>query len=121
MGARNPGVADSGVAVMSRMPAEYRPPLGLPWDWQDDETGDVPRAVWAYLGYKAAEPPKPERRQIDLLRDYLIHYIEAPCWEKPGGVTPELADLRRRAQEIRSIEDIDAFIQGCLEIGIDPL
>ena len=74
-----------------------------------------------YYEHKAKGGPAPSEKQIELLRDYLVHYIEAPCWDEVGGGWNELADLRRRAKEITSVEDIERFIWACLDVGMDPL
>lgn len=103
------------------MPTTYREPMGLPLNWRDDVSGELPAAVVRYYGFKVGEAAEPEPGQIELIRDYLIHYIEAPCWDEVGGGWNELADLRRRAKQISSVEDIHRFIFACLDVGMDPL
>jgi len=101
---------------VSCMPNWYRPPLGLPLRWQDEQSGELPAAIMAYFHHK--EQPM-LRLQIKLVLDYLRYYIHAPCWmyDPPE----ELAELRSRVETLSTEEEIDAWIQDCLEIGIDPL
>ena len=96
----------------------YRPPLGFPQHWRDEPTGELQTAVLAYIGYRGVETPEPNNRQIELLRDYLVHYIGAPAW---AGDPEMMAGLRRRAAEIESVEDVSVLISDFLEIGLDPL
>jgi hypothetical protein len=97
---------------------KYRPPLGFPQYWRDDPSGQLQIAVLAYLGYRGAEGPPPDASHIELLRDYLIHYIEAPCWASPPGV---LENLISRAHDIQTPQDIADVEKRCLQIGLDPL
>lgn len=95
-----------------------RPPLGFPQYWHDEESGELQAAVLAYLGHRAGEAPAPDKEQLALLRDYLIHYVEAPCWV---GEEAAIADLSRRAHEIETVQDVGDLIERCFEIGLDPL
>lgn len=111
---------------MSRMPTTYREPMGLPLNWRDDVTGELPAAVMRYYGFKVGEAAEPDQKQIELIRDYLVYYIEAPCWlaklvEGEPGELAALAELRKQAREISSAEDIHRFIWACLDVGMDPL
>jgi len=112
--------------VTSRIPPIYRPPFGLPLRWQDDESGVLPSAVRAYIddrlgGCKAT----PE--QIELVRDYLQHFICAPCWNESARNDEELAAtlIKLRIDVVKkhvsTADEIYAWIHRCLDIGIDPL
>lgn len=103
-----------------RVPAIYRPPFGLPLRWQDDVTGELPAAVWAYIKH-AARPldyAPPTAAHLGLAVDYLRHVIEAPCWRDESGA---LDGLRRRVTGLQTGEDVRHWIDDCLEIGLDPL
>ena len=106
---------------MSRMPTFYRSPLGLPLYWMDEMTGELPIAVNAYLGcgLTGENVPAPTNAQIDLLRDYLTYYINAPCWRWEEG--NELAELRTKVSGLNTLEAIHKWIVDCLNIGLDPL
>jgi hypothetical protein len=110
---------------MSRMPTTYRTPMGLPLNWRDQRSwsGELPAAVMTYYEHKAKGGSAPTEKQLELIRDYLVHYIEAPCWDEasPGGGWNELADLRKKASESSAVEDIGRFIWACLDVGMDPL
>lgn len=104
-----------------RIPFIYRQPNGGPLRWQDDTTRELPRAVRAYLNHGIDDGPAPELEQLQLVVDYLIHFIHAPCWraDSTGG----LARLQREvaAGEVLTSEEIHAWIDRCREFGIDPL
>jgi hypothetical protein len=104
---------------MSRMPNFYRPPLNLPFNWHDEVSGELPRAVAAYLDNRIDGSPL-TYAQIVLLREYLVHYIDAPCWDNPEFAN-ELLDLRKSAREIESAGDIAEWVLKGMDIGLDPL
>lgn len=109
---------------MSRVPTFYRAPMGLPLRWQDEKTGELPKAVWAYLNHgagKSKEPPTPE--ELTLLKDYLAYYIKAPCWRHNAaeGMAGELDAAILKIDLAVKYEDIRDFIYACLDMGIDPL
>jgi hypothetical protein len=103
------------------LPGFYRPPLGLPYNWRDELTGQIPAAVNAYLDHRVdpANPP-PTPTQFAILQAYLVHYINAPCWDG-SGFTAELAQLRAAIQRAQTPDDLARWIHDCLQIGIDPL
>lgn len=90
----------------------------LPLRWQDDRSGQLPQAVMAYLNWKPGMNPL-EPRLLRRLVDYLVHYIDAPCWN--GNFVPEIANLRLQAGRLQSAEDIRAWIMACMEVALDPL
>ncbi len=104
---------------MSRMPTFYRNPLGLPLRWQDEQSGQLPGAVLAYFSQTATAT------QTALVCDYLRYYILAPCWDRPVQDDEEgcleLAHVREQADSLNCTEDINTFIETCLQMGIDPL
>jgi hypothetical protein len=57
------------------------------------------------------------RRDVRVLRQYLIQWIEAPVWA-PGGA--ELETLRRLAHLIDSKSDVDKWTLRALNLAIDP-
>jgi hypothetical protein len=86
----------------------------MPFRWQDSRVYSM--AIRQYLDHRTIH--------TDLVPDaleaviaYMNHYIFASCWTK----TPKLLNLRLRADALATVEDIDAFIKACLEIGVDPL
>lgn len=119
------------VRVKTRIPF-YRPG-GLPMNWRDEQTGILPAAVKAYLDYqceKDAKEPTPE--QLDLLIDFLRHYICAPCWNGPAreardagdnSIAATLIQLRLDICEgrVKTVQEIDQWIHRCLEICLDPI
>jgi len=114
------------VKTISDLP--YVTPLQLPIKWQDDQSGQVSGAIWAYICH-CADPkndPEPTQQQLRITAEYCRYYINAPCWDSTGGFTEELAQLRRRIDEIMAAETVGLtalrrWIHDCLEIAIDPL
>lgn len=90
----------------------------IPRRWQDDRSGRLPQAVMAYLYWEPDMNPL-DPPLLRLLVDYLIHYIDAPCWN--GNFVPEIADLRLQAGSLQSANDVRAWIEACMVIGLDPL
>lgn len=97
----------------------YRPPLGLPLRWQDEQSGLLPAAVMAYYyhGAHPADHKAPTPGQMSLVIEYVRYYMAAPCWEGGDG----LERLRAQAAELKTAPDLDHWIGECMEYGIDPL
>lgn len=97
----------------------YHPPFGLPYNWRYEQ-GNLPAAIMAYLTYvvEEVEPPTPE--QIKLIRSYLKHYINAPCW-KTETMEQEFSSLRFKVDALFSVQDISDWISDCMNTGLDPL
>lgn len=104
---------------MTRMPIVYKAPLGLPFFWRDEASGELNDAVMAYLNNRI-EGQTVTDAQIVLVRDYLAHYIGAPCWDD-SGFEMEMAHLRSTVRELDSATEIQEWIRQCLDIGMDPL
>ncbi|MBD2243226.1 hypothetical protein [Nostoc sp. FACHB-888] len=100
---------------VKRIPNVYRPPLGLPLNWKDETSGELPRAVFKYFSSQQLTA-----EEISLVAEYCQHYINAPCWDATGGFPNELAALRESAKELSSVSDINQWVNSCLEIAIDP-
>ena len=105
---------------MSPIPDYYRPPLGLPLAWRDELSGELARAVEAYLDNRISGETVLDE-QITMLREYLVHYIDAPCWNSQIEFAIELSDLRASARELDSATEISEWIAKAMEIGLDPL
>lgn len=106
------------------IPNFYRPPLGLPLYWHDEVSGILRIAVHAYLEHRiSAHKPAPDSEQFALLKSYVIHHINAPCWDAvcEGVFEKALAALRRDAALLETSDDIAAYINQAMEIGLDPL
>lgn len=97
----------------------YEAPHGIPAAWQDDVSGQLPKVVMAYFAHGSGSGVALTHDQLVLLRGYLAYFIAAPCWR--DSENGEIAALRRQIALVRSEEEIDAWIEACLEIGIDPL
>ena len=103
--------------MKTRMPTFYQPPLGVPFFWSEEMSGDLAKAVRAYLQNRINGRPITDA-QIALVRDYMVYYINAPCWTAPAS---ELQDLRLAACKLDSAEQIDKWIQKAVDIGIGPI
>ena len=99
-----------------RIPNVYRPPLGLPLNWKDETSGELPGAVFKYFSFEPLS-----KSEISLIAEYCQHYINAPCWDATGGFPKELAALRQTAATLSTVGEINQWINACLEIAIDPL
>ncbi len=98
-----------------RIPDIYPPPLGLPLNWRNETSGDLPRAIFKFFSSRHLSPD-----EISLVAEYCQHYINAPCWDAVGGFPDELAALRQSAALLSTVDQIGQWINGCLEIAIDP-
>lgn len=119
---------------MTRMPPTYQEPHGTPLYWRDEVSGQLSKAVKAYLDNRVEGRPI-TNGQIALLRDYLAYWVNAPCWDHQADeftdeilqltsmeeLMPELSQLRSSVQHLKTAADIDKWIHEALDIGMDPL
>ena len=105
----------------STMPRFYRAPLGLPFYWRDEESGQLRKAVESYLDNRLHGTTITDE-QIGLVRDYIVHYIDAPCWNtEDPELQSDLKNLRTSARELDSATEIGEWIFKALDLGLDPL
>lgn len=100
-------------------------PLWLPLNWRNETSGQLSRAVEAYLDNRVEGTPI-NVLAIEVVRDYLIHYIHAPCWTKNLDAEDEdgariLGELRFEAMHLASPDAIGQWIGKAMQIGLDPL
>ena len=93
--------------------------------WQGDIKDDLVKAIKNYFSFKVDGKPELSEYEKELLLEYLVYHINAPCWEWANinnweGIC-KLENLRKQADEIKSIDQIGDYIFDCLEIGLDPL
>jgi hypothetical protein len=95
---------------------------GAPVHWQDDVTGKMRVSVLAYLEQKI------DPEQLELVIAYIQYHIHAPCWLEafPGGkpndeMRDQIIALREDSKKLKTIEDVNAYINKSLGIGLDPL
>lgn len=98
---------------------------GTPLNWRDDVTGGMESAVMAYLN-QGQEEVSPEHLQLVIA--YIQHHIHAPCFleESPfGEVDPWMSGyiigLRQKALNLKTVEDVNEYIDAAMEVGLDPL
>ena len=105
--------------------------LDLPLYWRNETSGILEAAIIAY--FEQYNPVIPDEEKTDrlsedmifLIRDYIVYYLKAPCWEGLRGDELkgriELDNLIVRAGKIKSRGDISKILQDCLTLGFDPL
>lgn len=103
----------------SPMPNFYVSPHQLPLHWQDEQTGILPAAVKAYFAHSLDKKKPFQGAQFALVRNYLRYYINAPCWQQ--GEERQIDALRASVQGLKTPEEMNAWINRCLDCGIDPL
>jgi hypothetical protein len=75
------------------IPVIYLFPYGTPLYWGNEQSGQLPAAVVAFLAESTGDGTCSEE-QRRLVIEYLKYYIAAPCWEGPG-----VQSLRERAAQ----------------------
>lgn len=94
---------------------------GVPAHFRLEPTGELSKAVMAYLDHRLGERAEPTAEQTKLIADYLNYYICAPCWEFDKDIAERLHTLRVQSQTLATCDEIAAWIRACLDLGIDPL
>lgn len=97
----------------------YHPIVGTPvFYWGNEQSGVLKAALQAFLNAsigKGAITPE----QFDLTKAYLTYIIDAPCWK--SGESGTIERLRREIREADTLERLTKWIDGCMDIGIDPI
>lgn len=95
---------------------------GMPLNWQNCATFSMQQAVIAYLNQT------PSEHELNMVIAYMKHHIHAPCWleQSPFGevdeaTAAEIRALRERSLQMKTVEDVNAYIQAALAVGLDPL
>ncbi len=102
-----------------RIPLLY--PNGGPLFWRNEESGELIAAVGAYLNNRIEGTPI-SPAQVDLMREYLRHWINAPCWKQDDPVIESAFDrLKLSVYTLRNANDISQWLRRALDLGIDPL
>lgn len=99
----------------------YLPPTGGPLYWQKEISGVLPAAMNAYVKHSADNrEPEPNEEQIEAVRVYFEYYIEAPCWDIAAG--PKIfKELKIMIKVAKTVGELDKFVNGCMEVGLDPM
>lgn len=95
--------------------------------WRDEMSGKMLEAVVAFWSPYSDTPnkiPELSDQHVSFLRQYLIHWAEAPCWANNPNATNEHKILLNTAiaacKSIESRADINNAIDALMELGIDP-
>lgn len=108
------------------MPAIYRDfghVKGLPLNWRDETSGVLITAVSRYMGSRI-NGTSIDEIDVELVRVFLEHYINAPCWNhmnEDEELAAELAGLRSDVKHLVTPDQVGAWINRCLDLGMDPL
>ncbi|NJR37770.1 MAG: hypothetical protein HC781_01690 [Leptolyngbyaceae cyanobacterium CSU_1_4] len=108
----------------------YRPipvnylPNGLPFQWQNETSERLSEAIQYYFEHaldSAKTQPTPE--QVALIRGFLWHYINEPCWYKmmDKRFQDGLEKLKKQIRRLHEVQDISRCLESFLELGLDPL
>ena len=101
--------------MTARIPG-YLPPYGGPRYWRDEVSGELRTAIEAFLDREREPTPQ----QLGLLKEYIVHWINAPCWRWPPDAWPRL-HFETLVRAARNREDLWKDLYQLLDVGIDPL
>lgn len=118
------------IPLMPRWLSQPMYPAGIPLHynnpaWQGRNKELVVAAVRRYFDlalYPGITPLTTD--EIDILRQFLMYFIYAPCWASNVAhdqeMTADLNNLRSFAGKIVTIEEIHEFIHEAATLGLDP-
>lgn len=93
---------------------------GTPLYWGDDQTGRLRVAVMAYHLQRA------DGADLQLVIAYTQYHIHAPCWletfeDADALHAAEVNALRKMSLELKTIEDLNEYIDRAMGLALDPL
>lgn len=81
---------------------------------------DTEQAIRRYYNYFTGNVPVPTKTEVKLLADFLVYFIHAPIWSMGPDKGAMIGRLQKMANEMVTIDQIHAFLEECLDVGIDP-
>lgn len=82
-------------------------------------------AYGRYLDWRAYGKDEIQEMDFDLIRQYLIYHIHAPCWMFPydleGEEATPILKLCAQALEIKDWDGVQDYVLAALDYGLDPL
>ncbi len=95
---------------------QYIPPFDSPLPWREWD-GETRQAIMAYFDQTLRRVMSAQ--QIELVRLYLEHYVNAPCWDRLDA-PPELAKLKESVKTLKTTGELAYWIQQIVKLGMDP-
>jgi hypothetical protein len=98
-------------------------PNGMALTWPNEQSGQLRKLLMNFLDATLSKSSiKPS--ELETVQAYFKYYIHAPLWEHPDfdeQSKTQLAQLRTKIKEAKTLEQLKAWIDDCLDIGIDPV
>lgn len=114
------------LVFMPRLLGDPYYPGGFPLHFNNDSwlgniRDDLMQARKHFYNFYTGEEPEPSKYEERLLVEFMIYYINAPIWRmNPYGKEP-IETLIKKAERLKTKEDVHDFIDDCMDIGLDPL
>ncbi len=86
-----------------------------PYNWRSDTSGQIQEAIHAYRAQLELNG-----LQIFIIVDYLSHWVLAPCWDMLV-FEMDLKRLRLSVHSLSTVEEIHAWVQKAMDLGMNPL
>ena len=105
------------------MPRKYMPPTGTPLFWEDDQTGALRDSMNAFFNTNPDSLELTQER-FELVKDYLLYWVEAPLWTrwaKKARKENDLVRLTRMIMAATAKRDIEEWLVNGVTMGIDPI
>lgn len=104
-------------------PAAKYSRYGSPLRWQYHRSKELREAVFVLTNHWSAphKNPAPNSQEIARIREYLIYFVNAPCWLLSNLPIAQFDALKITVANIKAVEDINHWINRCWDIGLDPL
>lgn len=106
---------------------------GMPMYWRNETSGRLHKAVMAFLSpacdlslcEKSPENiPELSDEDVCLLREYLVHWAEAPCFQNNPHISRQqklqLEGVIMQAKDINNRADINNVLDALMKLVIDP-
>lgn len=92
----------------------------LPY-WRNETSGKLAEAVIAYFDLQDKPTPNSlPKEQIELIKSYLLIWVNYPGWRFEEKDYQKLAKLQRQTEKIENVTDINKCIDLAFRLNIDP-
>lgn len=104
--------------------SRYVQPLQTPMPWFAERSGKLAQAVKNFISHDPAKPEPLDPLELQMVINYAIYYIEAPCWlgahTQKWEYIEKILALREQARKMKTLEELYDFLLDALSYGIDP-
>lgn len=89
-------------------------PDGFPIRYQNDKSGKLPALVKKLLRFDTIDG-----EEFEMIKEYLVYHIQAPCWASQSTGAPYLALLKSKILKASNELEVHEYMKAAIQHGIN--